>query len=52
MISYNFVRNEFDNCVYSRKLLDGSYIYLLLFVDDMLVTAKRAILILMLLKLC
>jgi len=40
MVSYNFVRNEFNNCVYSRKLLDGSYIYLLLYVDDMLITAK------------
>ena len=40
MVSYNFVRNEFDNCVYSRKLQDGSYIYLLLYVDDMLIAAK------------
>nr|KYP50016.1 Retrovirus-related Pol polyprotein from transposon TNT 1-94 [Cajanus cajan] len=40
MVSYNFVRNEFDNCIYSRKLSDGSYIYLLLYVDDMLIVAK------------
>jgi len=40
MVSYNFVQNEFDNFFYSRKLSNGSYIYLLLYVDDMLIAAK------------
>jgi len=41
MVSHDFVRNEYDNCVYPRKLLDGSFIYLLLYVDDMLIAAKN-----------
>jgi len=40
MVFYNFVQNEFDNCVYSRNLANGSCIYLLLYVDDMLIVAK------------
>ena len=27
MISHDYVRNQYDNCVYSTKLLDGSFIY-------------------------
>ncbi|XP_027910403.1 uncharacterized protein LOC114169449 [Vigna unguiculata] len=34
---------EFNNCVYSRKLSDGSSIYLLLYMDDMLIAAKSKI---------
>jgi len=30
----------FDHCVYYKVLPDGSFIYLLLYVDDMLVAAK------------
>ena len=41
MLSHEFVRNPFDNCVYSRKLSDGSFVYLLLYVDDMLIAAKN-----------
>ncbi|OMO73383.1 Integrase, catalytic core [Corchorus capsularis] len=40
MVSHDFARNQYDNCVYSKKLSDGSYIYLLLYVDDMLIAAK------------
>ena len=40
MLSHEFVWNPFDNCVYSRKLSDGSLVYLLLYVDDMLIIAK------------
>ena len=39
--SHGFIRNQFDNCVYSKKLLDGSLMYLLLYVDDMLIAAKN-----------
>ena len=30
-----------DCCVYVKVLVDGSYIYLLLYVDDMLIATKR-----------
>ena len=39
MLSHGFKRFEFDSCVYI-KLVAGSPIYLLLYVDDMLIAAK------------
>ena len=39
MMSHGFKRSEFDSCVYI-KFVDGSLIYLLLYVDDMLIVAK------------
>ena len=33
MIGQNYTRSSFDHCVYFRKLQDGSFIYLLLYVD-------------------
>ena len=27
MISHDFIRNQFDDCVYSRKSVDGSFVY-------------------------
>uniref|UniRef100_A0ACD5XBE3 Uncharacterized protein n=1 Tax=Avena sativa TaxID=4498 RepID=A0ACD5XBE3_AVESA len=39
MISYGFERSKYDSCVYI-KFVDGSPIYLLLYVDDMLIAAK------------
>ena len=39
MMSHGFKRSEYDNCVYI-KCVDESSIYLLLYVDDMLVAAK------------
>ena len=41
MISQNYTRSNFDHCVYFRKLQDGSFIYLLLYVDDMLIASKN-----------
>ncbi|KAH9790140.1 Integrase catalytic domain-containing protein [Citrus sinensis] len=35
-----YTRNKFDHCVYFRKLQEGSFIYLLLYVDDMLIAFK------------
>uniref|UniRef100_A0A2N9EML6 CCHC-type domain-containing protein n=1 Tax=Fagus sylvatica TaxID=28930 RepID=A0A2N9EML6_FAGSY len=35
-----YTRCEYDCCVYVRILEDGSYIFLLLYVDDMLIAAK------------
>ena len=35
-----FMRSLYDPCVYYKKLTDGSLIYLLLYVDDMLLAGK------------
>jgi hypothetical protein len=40
MVGHGYTRSSYDNCVYYRKLSDGSFIYLLLYVDDMLIAAK------------
>uniref|UniRef100_A0A2N9IUP8 CCHC-type domain-containing protein n=1 Tax=Fagus sylvatica TaxID=28930 RepID=A0A2N9IUP8_FAGSY len=40
MIQIGYTRCEYDCCVYVRILEDGSYIFLLLYVDDMLIAAK------------
>ena len=40
MIGQKYTRSQFDHCVYLHRLSDGSYIYLLLYFDDMLVTCK------------
>ncbi|GJT05730.1 retrovirus-related pol polyprotein from transposon TNT 1-94 [Tanacetum coccineum] len=41
----NSRRDQFDNCVYSKKVSRDSYVYLLLYVDDMLVAAKNMVVI-------
>ena len=41
MIGQKYTRSQFDHCVYLRRLSDGFYIYLLLYVDDMLVACKN-----------
>ncbi|KAG9453140.1 hypothetical protein H6P81_006044 [Aristolochia fimbriata] len=43
MVKIGFCRSKFDNCVYFRKLVDGSFIYLLLYVDDMFIAAKEMV---------
>jgi len=40
MIGHNYSRSNYDSCVYHKKLLDGTYVYLLLYVDDMLIASK------------
>ena len=40
MTSHDFKRSSFDSCVYFKKNSDGSFLYLLLYVDDMLIAAK------------
>ena len=40
MSSHQFIRCDFDHCVYFKALSDGSFIYLLLYVDDMLIAAS------------
>ncbi|KAG8490261.1 hypothetical protein CXB51_016079 [Gossypium anomalum] len=40
MTSHDFKRISFDSCVYFKKNSDGSFVYLLFYVDDMLIAAK------------
>jgi ATP-binding cassette subfamily B (MDR/TAP) protein 1 len=39
MLSHGFKRSKYDSCVYIKHV-NGSLIYLLLYVDDMLIAAK------------
>lgn len=40
MLEQSYTRSEYDHCVYFKKLPNGSFIYLLLYVDDMLIAAR------------
>ena len=40
MMDHKYTRSKYDPCVYLHKLQDKSYIYLLLYVDDMLIASK------------
>ncbi|GKA34499.1 retrotransposon protein, putative, ty1-copia subclass [Tanacetum coccineum] len=40
MLSNRFKRSSYDSCVYYRSYAPGEYIYLLLYVDDMLIACK------------
>lgn len=40
MLKNAYSRSEYDSCVYYKKLADGSFIYLLLYVDYMLIACK------------
>jgi len=40
MVGHGYSRSSYDNCVHFRKTFDGSFIYLLLYVDDMLIVAR------------
>lgn len=41
MLRIGFQRSKFDRCVYLKKGIDDSIVYLLLYVDDMLLAAKH-----------
>ncbi|KAE8675002.1 hypothetical protein F3Y22_tig00111708pilonHSYRG00525 [Hibiscus syriacus] len=41
MIKIGYKRCEYDCCVYVKSLDDGSFIFLLLYVDDILITTKN-----------
>ncbi|KAM2680165.1 hypothetical protein EV2_011992 [Malus domestica] len=41
MRGQNYSRNQYDHCVYFKKLQDESFIYLLIYVDDMLIASKN-----------
>jgi hypothetical protein len=40
MIGHGYTRSSYDSCVYYRQLANGSFVYLLLYVDDMLIATK------------
>jgi len=40
MIEHGYSRSKYDSCVYHQKLNNGSFVYLLLYVDDMLIAVK------------
>jgi len=40
MITQGYTRSRHDNCVYFKQYSDGAFIYLLLYVDDMLIASK------------
>jgi len=35
-----YTRSHYDSCIYYNKLPDGEYVYLLLYVDDMLIASR------------
>ncbi|KAH9778820.1 Integrase catalytic domain-containing protein [Citrus sinensis] len=41
MVTHGFMRCSYDCCVYYKLLKDDLYIYLLLYVDDMLIACKK-----------
>ena len=43
MLKHGYSRSKYDCCVYIRKLHGGNYIYLLLYVDDMLIASKNKV---------
>ena len=43
MIKIGYRRCEYDYCVYVRSLDDGSFIFMLLYVYDMLIVAKSIV---------
>ena len=43
MIKIGYRRCEYDCCVYVRSLDDASFIFMLLYVDDMLIAAKSIV---------
>ncbi|PWA94422.1 Retrovirus-related Pol polyprotein from transposon TNT 1-94 [Artemisia annua] len=40
MMDSKYTRSKYDHCVYLKKLQDGSFVYLLLYVDDMLIASQ------------
>ena len=40
IVGNGYCRSAYNNCVYHKKHSNGSYVYLLLYVDDMLIAVK------------
>ncbi|KAG8486257.1 hypothetical protein CXB51_019640 [Gossypium anomalum] len=43
MKGQRYTRSKFDHCVYFQKLQEGIFVYLLLYVDDMLIASKSKV---------
>jgi hypothetical protein len=43
MVSLNFTRSEYDQCVYFKKLENNIFIIFVLYVDDMLMERKSMV---------
>ena len=43
MLDQKYTRSQFDHCVYFKKLIDGSFIYFLLYIDGMLLACKSKV---------
>ena len=43
MIKLNFYRSNHDSCIYFKEVSSGCFIYLLLYVDDILLACKSLI---------
>ena len=41
MNKHGLLRSAFDNCVYHKKMSGNSMIYLLLYLDDMVIVANN-----------
>ena len=42
MLGQKYTKSKYDHRVYLRKLQDGYFIYLFLYVDDMLIASKNS----------
>lgn len=42
MVDIRYLRSEYDSFVYHKRLSNDSYIYFLLYVDDMLIACKHS----------
>ena len=43
MVSQNFTKSEYDHCVYFKRLENGMFIILVLYVDYMLIASKSMV---------
>ena len=41
MIKHDYSMSKYDSCIYHRKHNNGSFVYLLLYVDDILIVVKN-----------
>ena len=40
IVSHGYIRSPYDSCVYHSKVEDGSHIYQLLYMDNMLIDSQ------------
>jgi hypothetical protein len=45
MLAQNYSRSNYDHCIYFKQFSNGSFVYLLLYVDDMLIASHEKSLI-------